>query len=162
MRRLLATITVLITVGALAGCGGGAQSENTIRFALDWTPNTNHTGLFVAQQKGWFTDAGLDVQILPYNSTPPDTLVDSGNAEFGVSFQSSSVFAKAAGAQTVSVMAPLQHWATGIAVRADRPDITRPRDLDGKVYAGFGSGEELRALYGYYTAATIAAVKAMF
>lgn len=139
MRRLLAAITVLVAVTTLAGCGGATQSENTIRFALDWTPNTNHTGLFVAQQKGWFADAGLDVQVLPYNSTPPDTLVDSGNAEFGVSFQSSSVFAKAAGAQTVSVMAPLQHWATGIAVRADRPDITRPRDLDGKVYAGFGN-----------------------
>lgn len=138
-RRICAVAMVLVAAaGAVAGCGS-AQSENTIRFALDWTPNTNHTGLFVAQQQGWFADAGLDVRILPYNSTPPDTLVDSGNAEFGVSFQSSSVFAKAAGAQTVSVMAPLQHWATGIAVRADRADITRPRDLDGKVYAGFGN-----------------------
>jgi ABC-type nitrate/sulfonate/bicarbonate transport system substrate-binding protein len=32
-----------------------------VRLALDWTPNTNHTGLYVAQQLGWFAEAGLDV-----------------------------------------------------------------------------------------------------
>ena len=44
----------------------------------------------------------------------------------------------AAGADITSVMAVLQHWGTQIAVRADRTDITSPKDLDGKVYGGFG------------------------
>jgi ABC-type nitrate/sulfonate/bicarbonate transport system substrate-binding protein len=142
--RILAALGAALTM-LLAACGGGggeAAESEPIRVALDWTPNTNHTGLFVAQQEGWFRDAGLDVQFLPYNNTSPDTLVSSGAAEFGVSFQDSFTFSKAAGAEITSVMAVLQHWATQIAVRADRADITSPRDLDGKKYGGFGAAYE--------------------
>ena len=127
--------------GSAAPSGGGAAT--TVRFALDWTPNTNHTGLYVAQQQGWFTGAGLDVQILPYNSTSPDTLVSSGAAEFGISFQDSFTVSKAAGADIISVLAVLQHWGTAIGVRADRADIRSPRDLDGKTYGGFGAAYEV-------------------
>ena len=134
---------------AVVGCGGGSPAPSgggtptTVRFALDWTPNTNHTGLYVAQQQGWFTGAGLDVQILPYNSTSPDTLVSSGAAEFGISFQDSFTVSKAAGAEILSVLAVLQHWGTAIGVRADRADLRSPRDLDGKTYGGFGAAYEV-------------------
>jgi ABC-type nitrate/sulfonate/bicarbonate transport system substrate-binding protein len=138
--RILAALGAAFAL-LVAGCGSGGGPE-PIRVALDWTPNTNHTGLFVAQQEGWFREAGLDVQFLPYNNTSPDTLVSSGAAEFGVSFQDSFTFSKAAGAEITSVMAVLQHWATQIAVRADRADITSPRDLDGKTYGGFGAAYE--------------------
>lgn len=143
-RRVLAALVAVLAF-ALAGCSGsGAPAgATTIRVALDWTPNTNHTGLFVAQQEGWFRDAGIDVQILPYNSTSPDTLVGSGAAEFGIGFQNSFTFSKAAGADIVSVLAILQHWGSDIAVRADRTDITSPKDLDGKVYGGFGDPGEV-------------------
>ncbi len=142
--RILAALGAALTL-LLAACGAGggeAAESEPIRVALDWTPNTNHTGLFVAQQEGWFRDAGLDVQFLPYNNTSPDTLVSSGAAEFGVSFQDSFTFSKAAGAEITSVMAVLEHWASQIAVRADRADITSPRDLDGKTYGGFGAAYE--------------------
>lgn len=143
MRRLAGiAAAAVVLAGSSAGCATASSDPDTIRFALDWTPNTNHTGLFVAQQQGFFDDAGLNVEVLPYNSASPDTLIDSGNAEFGISFQSSSTFARAAGAQITSVMAPLQHWATGIGVRADRDDIASPRDLDGTTYAGFGDAGE--------------------
>ncbi|RVW02720.1 ABC transporter substrate-binding protein [Rhodococcus xishaensis] len=144
LRRALATSAIVVSVlGVLTACGSSDNSPDTIRFALDWTPNTNHTGLYLALEEGFFRDAGLDVEVLPYNQSSPDTLVDAGRAEFGISFQGAATFSRAAGAQTVSVLAPLQHWATGIGVKADRADITRPRDLDGKIYAGFGDpGEE--------------------
>lgn len=141
-RLLTVMVATVLATTVMAGCSQSTDSD-TIRFALDWTPNTNHTGLYVALQEGYFADAGLDVEVLPYNNTAADTLVDAGNAEFGISTQSSTVFARSAGARTVSVLAPLQHWATGIGVRADRDDIASPRALDGKVYAGFGeSGEQ--------------------
>ena len=151
LRRSIIVLVGLLLV--LAGCsgpsGGGAAAPpaggaplQKIRIALDWTPNTNHTGLYVAQQQGWFRDAGLDVEFLPYNSTAPDTLVSSGAAEFGISFQDTFTFAKASGADITSVMAVLQHWASEIAVRADRTDITSPKDLDGKIYGGFGGPGE--------------------
>jgi ABC-type nitrate/sulfonate/bicarbonate transport system substrate-binding protein len=140
VRVLLAALALVLT-----GCAAGGSGEGgaPIRVALDWTPNTNHTGLFVAQQEGWFADAGLDVEFLPYNNSSPDTLVSSGAAEFGISFQDSFTFSRAAGAEITSVMAILQHWATEIAVRADRADISTPADLDGKTYGGFGAPYEV-------------------
>ncbi|HEY0814045.1 MAG TPA: ABC transporter substrate-binding protein [Pseudonocardia sp.] len=147
-RRTVLAALAAAPAFALAACGSGAAttsggSPTTVRFALDWTPNTNHTGLYVAQQQGWFRDAGLDVQILPYNSTSPDTLVSSGAAEFGISFQDSFTVSKAAGADITSVLAVLQHWGSAIGVRADRADIRSPRDLDGKTYGGFGAAYEV-------------------
>ncbi len=135
-------LAALAAVPVLAACGGGGGTTRTVRIALDWTPNTNHTGLFVAQQQGWFTAAGLDVQFLPYTDTSPDTLVSSGSAEFGISFQDSFTYSKAAGADITSVMAVLQHWGSEIGIRAGRPDIRSPKDLDGKVFGGFGGPGE--------------------
>ncbi|MEU1981058.1 ABC transporter substrate-binding protein [Nocardia sp. NPDC019395] len=145
-RAVSVAVAVVAALSALTACTPGPGDGETIRFALDWTPNTNHTGLFVAQQRGYFGDAGLDVEVLPYNNTAVDTVVDAGNAEFGVSTQSSSTFSRASGGHTLSVLAPLQRWATGIGVKADRADITSPADLDGKTYAGFGDPGEVETL----------------
>ncbi|TCJ96417.1 ABC-type nitrate/sulfonate/bicarbonate transport system substrate-binding protein [Nocardia alba] len=147
LRRALAVMATTVAVLSLVtACGSGAGSDQTIRFALDWTPNTNHSGLYVALQRGYFADAGLDVQVLPYNNTAVDTVVDAGNAEFGISTHNSSTFARASGARIQSVLAPLQHWATGIGVRADRADLASPKNLDGKTYAGFGDPGEKESL----------------
>ena len=118
-----------------------AQALGTVRLALDWTPNTNHTGFYVAQANGWYTDAGVDLKILPYGTTAPEALMAAGQAECGISFQDALTFARTAGAPIVSVMAILQHTAQQIAVLASS-DITRPRELDGKTYAGFGYPSE--------------------
>jgi ABC-type nitrate/sulfonate/bicarbonate transport system substrate-binding protein len=116
-----------------------------VRLALDWTPNTNHTGFYVAQQNGWYRDAAIDLQFLPYASTSPETLVSAGGADCGISTQEGATFAIAAGAKERSVMAILQHTATEIATRDDG-SVTRPRDLDGKLYAGFGLPQEVPEL----------------
>jgi ABC-type nitrate/sulfonate/bicarbonate transport system substrate-binding protein len=115
---------------------------DTVRFALDWTPNTDHTGLYVAQAKGWYREAAIDLKILPYSSIVPETLLASGQADCGISFQDSLTFAVAAGARIRSVMAVLQHSASALAVLADS-GITRPRQLDGKTYASFGYASEV-------------------
>ena len=112
-----------------------------VRFALDWTPNTNHTGIYVAEANGWYDEAGVDLEILPYASTTPEALIAAGQAECGISFQDALTFAAAAGAPIISVMAILQHTAQEIAVLASS-DITRPKDLDGRTYAGFGYPNE--------------------
>ena len=43
---------------------GPSATTGTVRLALDWTPNTNHTGFYVAQANGWYADAGVDLEIL--------------------------------------------------------------------------------------------------
>jgi ABC-type nitrate/sulfonate/bicarbonate transport system substrate-binding protein len=76
MKHILAALALLVALPA--------QAAEKLTVALDWTPNTNHVGLYVAQAKGWFTDAGLDVEILPYTDTSSGTLVATGVAEFGI------------------------------------------------------------------------------
>ena len=117
----------------------------TVRLALDWTPNTNHTGFYVAQADGTYADQAIDLVIVPYASTSPEILVSSGAAECGISTQEGATFAIAAGAKERSVMAILAHTATEIAARDDG-SVTRPRDLDGKLYAGFGLPQEVPEL----------------
>jgi ABC-type nitrate/sulfonate/bicarbonate transport system substrate-binding protein len=117
----------------------------TVRLALDWTPNTDHTGFFVAKSKGLYDAAGIELQILPYASATPETLLAAHQADCGISFQDALTFSVAAGADIVSVAAILQRTASAIGVLADGP-IKRPRDLDGKTYAGFGYPNEVPTL----------------
>ncbi|MGH6657585.1 MAG: ABC transporter substrate-binding protein, partial [Actinocrinis sp.] len=51
---------------ASASSGGAAATPDTVTLALDWTPNTNHTGIYVAQQLGYFKAAGINLQLVPY------------------------------------------------------------------------------------------------
>lgn len=148
-KKLAVFLTALASVFALAGCAdGGGDGPTKIRFALDWTPNTNHTGLYVAMNKGYFKDAGLDVEVLPYNDSNPDVLVDSGKADFGVGFQDTATISMAAGANIRSVLAVEQTWATEVSVLESRDDITSPKDLDGKIYGGFGTPAEIATMQG--------------
>jgi NitT/TauT family transport system substrate-binding protein len=137
LRLMLAS--VLLTPVALAAAR--AADLKKVTFALDWTPNTNHVGLFVAQAKGYFTGAGLDVTILPYADTSAGTLISNGRADFGivgVGFFSQ----KAAGADLRAVYAVVQSDTGRLIVDADRSKVTRPRELDGMTYGGFGSAWE--------------------
>jgi len=61
--------------------------KSTIRVALDWTPNTIHTGLFVAVNKGYYAENGLDVKLLPPDaeySTTPARQVENGTADIAI------------------------------------------------------------------------------
>jgi ABC-type nitrate/sulfonate/bicarbonate transport system substrate-binding protein len=137
----LAVAAATILSGCATGSATGAASSTAltpVSFALDWTPNTNHTGLYVALEKGYFTKAGLDVTVLPYSQSSTDALINAGSADFGISFQNTATFAAAAGVRNVSVMSVLQHDATAIGVLASRDDIRSPKDLDGKTFGMAG------------------------
>ncbi len=157
MRSMVRAASVALSVLVMAACSAGSSSAPSnsleplapplspepgrVRLALDWTPNTNHTGFYVARANGWYDDALVDLQILPYSGTAPETLVAAGQAECGISFQDAMTFAVAAGAPLRSVMAILQHTASELAV-LESSAYKRPRDLDGATYAGFGYPNE--------------------
>ncbi|HLF79535.1 MAG TPA: ABC transporter substrate-binding protein [Dehalococcoidia bacterium] len=130
---LLSGIVLLLA----SACGGGGSDADTVTVQLDWTPNTNHAGVYLAQAKGWYKEAGIKVNILPYTDVNPDTVVANGKADIGISFPANVIFSRAAGLDLVSVAAVLQKNVTELAV-LDSSDIKRPRDFDGRVYAGFG------------------------
>ena len=109
------------------------------RLALDWTPNTNHTGVYVALAKGWYKEQGLDLRILPYSpSVSSSVLVTSGKADAGVSFIEDVVGETAKNNPLVSIGAILQHNTSGLIILKES-GINRPKDFDGKIYGGYGS-----------------------
>ncbi len=120
-----------------------ARADNqTVKVALDWTPNTNHVGLFVARDKGFYKQAGLKVEILPYTDTSAGTLVANHIADFGVIGSIGLFTQHSAGADLVGAYAIMQHETGRVVFNANRDDIRSPKDLDGKTYGGFGSAWE--------------------
>lgn len=138
-RRQLLAAAAASTV--LAATPSFAQNQK-VRMALDWTPNTNHIGLFVAQAKGYYAEAGLDVEILPYTDTSAGALVANHVADFGILGSISLFTQHTAGADLVATYAVVQTETGRLVFNDTRTDIQRPRDLDGKTYGGFGSAWE--------------------
>lgn len=137
MNRLIPLLAALAAALALLAACGGDQPAQVVRVQLDWTPNTNHTGIYVAQAEGWYEDEGIEVVILPFSGTNGDLAVSEGIADVAFSFATSVPFSRAGGLDVVSIAAVLQTSPTEIAVLADGP-IQRLRDLDGQRYAGWG------------------------
>ena len=145
--------TVLAALGAAAflisagGCGTSHASSGTdgtqkMSFMLDWTPNTNHIGLYVAQQLGYFKQAGVDVNILPTAQAGAETSVENGIADAGFTTLSNVAAFNAKGANLKFVFdltqKPIARWCA----LASRKDIVTPKDLSGKTFVSFGSAEQ--------------------
>ena len=139
--RFQHTILALGLAAGLAATPALAQPA-PVTIALDWTPNTNHIGLFVAEAKGFYGQAGLEVDILPYTDTSAGTLVANHVADFGIVGSIGLFTQRTAGADLVATYALVQTETGRLVFKADRQDIQSPSDLDGKIYGGFGSAWE--------------------
>ena len=123
-----------------AEAGSAAQSapaeKETVNFVLDWTPNTNHTGIYVAQDQGYFADEGLAVNIVQPPEDGATALVGSGKADFGIDFQDSlaPAFNTATAVPVTAVAALIQHNTSGIITLKSK-GVTSPKKLEGKTYA---------------------------
>ena len=118
-----------------------------ITFVLDWTPNTNHTGLYVAQKLGYFEEAGLEVEIVQPPEDGAVVLVASGKAQFGVSFQDSLAPALIEGdaIPVTAVASVIQHNTSGIISRAGE-GMDRPKGMAGHSYATWNGAIELATI----------------
>ncbi|MED1488337.1 ABC transporter substrate-binding protein [Bacillus smithii] len=143
-------LLALSAVFLLAGCGQQGGKDQTakdtkdvkkVSVVLDWTPNTNHTGLYVAKEKGFFQKHGLDVTILQPGESGPNQLVASGKAQFGISSQEEVTQARAQGIPLVSIAAVIQHNTSGFASPVAK-HIQSPKDFEGKTYGSWGSPVE--------------------
>lgn len=117
---------------------GRAGDVTEVTFCLDWTPNTNHTGVYVAETKGYFAEEGLLVRIVQPAEDGAEAMVGLGKAEFGVSFQDYIAGALASGnTGLTAIAAVIQHNTSGVMSRA-ADGITRPAALEGHAYATWG------------------------
>ena len=160
-KKISIVMLIIVFVFSMTGCGSQTNSniddvnnaENQqkelekITFVLDWTPNTNHTGLYVAQAKGFFEEVGLEVEIVQPPEDGAVVLVASGKAQFGVSFQD-SLAAAFAGEDTIPVTAVgavIQHNTSGIISRAGE-GMGRPKGMENHSYATWNGSIELATL----------------
>jgi ABC-type nitrate/sulfonate/bicarbonate transport system substrate-binding protein len=118
-----------------------ATAATNVRIALDWTPNTNHTGIFAAMDLGYFAEEGLDVEVLEPSPVVSLQLAASGRADFAVSSQEYVTMARAEDVPIVSIAALFPHNTSGFAALSEA-DIASPADFAGRRYGGWGSDLE--------------------
>lgn len=150
-KSMILVLMTVLAMAALTGCGDSKSADGKelekITFVLDWTPNTNHTGLYVAEELGYFEEAGLDVEIVQPPEDGAVVLVASGKAQFGVSFQD-SMAAALAGDEAMpitAVAAMIQHNTSGIISRAGE-GMDTPKGMEGHSYATWNGAIELATL----------------
>ncbi len=135
----------VLSAAALASCAvpqptstPTAPEPTSAILSLDWVPNTNHTGFYVALEKGWYAEEGIDLQIqIPSDPAAALKQVAFGNTEFGVSFQEEVTIARSTGIPVVSLAAIIQHNTSAFASLAEG-GIQRAKDIEGKRYASYG------------------------
>ena len=134
--KKISKILILCLILILAVSCGKSKNNQKVKIVLDWVPNTNHTGLYVAKDLGYFKEEGLDVEIVQPPEGSTTALIGAGGAEFGISFQDTLAksFAKENPVPVTAVAAILQHNTSGI-ISLKEKGIDSPKKLEGKKYA---------------------------
>ncbi|ERK47863.1 ABC transporter substrate-binding protein [Leptotrichia sp. oral taxon 879] len=134
--KKISKILILCLILVLTVSCGKSKNNQKIKIVLDWVPNTNHTGLYVAKDLGYFKEEGLDVEIVQPPEGSTTALIGAGGAEFGISFQDTLAksFAKESPVPVTAVAAILQHNTSGI-ISLKEKGIDSPKKLEGKKYA---------------------------
>ena len=146
-KKVLAVVMVALALATLCACGGKTKNPDVtehpgdaelteITLVLDWTPNTNHTGFYVADSLGYYEAEGLKVNILQPPEDGATMMVASGKAQFGVDFQDylPPVLTAEEEYPVEAVAALIQHNTSGI-ISQKEDGIESPKDLQGKNYA---------------------------
>src|SRR5450830_1116595 len=163
----ISTVILLIVMSLLYISSCSITSENNssdiknqnlkkITVVLDWVPNTNHTGIYVARDKGYYKEEGLDVEIIQPTEGGAADLIAAGKGEFGISYQEQVTYARLATPPlpVKAIAAIITHNTSGFASPVEK-NIKTPKDFEGKKYGGWGSPIEetmIRALMEKYNA----------
>lgn len=142
MKKLLITLLALL---CLAPAFGVAEDVTVI---LDYVPNTNHTGMYVALENGYYAEEGLNVQIIEPTEGATATLVAVGKGDFGISYQEEVTMAIASKDPLPirAIAAVIQHNTSGFATAVSK-NITSPADFEGKTYSSWGGPGEAATLH---------------
>ncbi len=142
-RSFVIGTAVSAVAGALVACGSSEQGGEAaspdeatkLTLCLDYTPNTNHTGIYVAQDKGYFADEGIEVQIVQPPENGAEAMVGTGQAQLGISYQDYLANAYAGGNTGLEAIAAIiQHNTSGIMSKKEL-GITHPAAMEGNRYA---------------------------
>ncbi len=174
MKKLISIILLLATIISLTACaseeatvteetttttGETTTQETTteltdVTVILDYVANTNHTGMFVALEKGYYEEVGLNVEIIEPTEGATATLIAVGKGDFGISYQEDVTVAKASEEPLpIKAIATIIQNNTSGFVSYEGKGITSPADFEGKTYAGWGGPGEAAVLEAVMTQA---------
>ena len=142
--KAIALLGSAAMVFSVSACGQSndtsAQTDSDgltkVTFMLSWAPDTNHIGVYVAKNKGYFKSVGLDVDIVA-----AEQAVNNGVADFALSNLTNVSMYAVKGAKIKQVMQVQQKPSAIWCSLASNTEITSPKDFDGKTFATFGSNE---------------------
>lgn len=145
MKRLV-FLNILVIV-LMCGCSNNTSNLKKVDIVLDWIPNTNHTGIYVAKEFGFFEENGIDVNIICPPEDASVIMVASARSEFGVSSQGalSKAFDREYPMPIKAVAAIMQHNNVGIISKKEK-GITSASMLEYKTYASYNGPMELAML----------------
>lgn len=141
LRRFGTALTVLTL---LAGGGAFAQELIPINFQSKWFPQAQFAGYFVAQDKGFYAEEGLDVTILDGGNVNPTVQVGSGNADFGTDWVANMLAQREQGLDVVTIAQVFQDSGYRLVALADS-GIEEIADLAGRDVGVWGFGNEFAA-----------------
>lgn len=156
-KKIICTAIVLALGLGLSACRMSGSEQNDVltdvTLCLDWTPNTNFTGIYAAKEQGWFEEAGLNVSIIQPPEDGATAICAAGRVEFAVTAQDSvaSAFARETPLEVTAVAALLQHNTSGIISRAGE-GMDRPGGLESHTYSTWNTPTELAMLEQVVTA----------
>lgn len=149
MKKIIMAMAVLMAV-LTAQC----FATEKVTVILDYVANTNHTGMYVAKELGYYEAEGLDVDIIEPTEGATATLIAVDKGDFGIAYQEDVTIAlTSADPLPIKAIATIvQHNTSGFATYADK-QILSPADFEGKTYAGWGGPGEEAVLRAVMTAA---------
>ena len=143
--KVVLPVLMALLLIVVAACGGEEKEKVKVKLALDWYPNANHAGLYMAIEKGYFDQEDLEVEM--YTPVDPSTVnqtVAAGADDFGINYQPDLLIARSRDVPVVSIVGLVQHPLNSVQTLKSS-GITRPRDLVGKKvgYPGIPTNEPL-------------------
>ncbi|MDD6727672.1 MAG: ABC transporter substrate-binding protein [Eubacteriales bacterium] len=158
LKRVLVLAMTAVLVFSFTACSSGEKEDTSadttadtssaektdITICLDWTPNTNHTGLFVALEKGYYDEAGLNVSIVQPTENSATQACAAGQVQFAIDAQDTlaPAFTSDTPMEVTAVAALIQHNTSGI-ISLKGQGMDRPSGLTGKTYLTWDSPTEL-------------------
>lgn len=142
MKKLLPLCFALVAALAVTACGSKSEDVTPVRenfkVALDWYANPDHAGFFVAEDRGYFEDAGLDVSLdSPTDPSLPIKLVAAGRADLAISYEPEVLLARQQGLDVISVATVVGVPLTSM-IWLKKSKIKTVADLKGKTISTAG------------------------
>lgn len=132
--RIILAMMIILLIG-VAGCSDTNESEGQkeeLTLMLDWYPNAVHSFLYVAQEKGYFEEEGLDVTIeMPSDVNDPLRLAAAGRIDLAINYQNQLIMSQEEGIPIKGIASIVQK-PLGELMFKQETGIAAPKDLEGK------------------------------